>query len=193
MFGALSTKAEVFLATGNLQAVEAPLLTNPQSGSALACCLPPVPAPLRWATEILSRALPTETDRNARNIEKLLLGLSQQRAGDVAAARATYQSAAQDIQRRLDKAAPGSFPEAGRMPGWVLAHAGLGEATPAIAEGQKAMAIDPTSKDPVEGPVERRDGEDLRSTGGCRSRDPHSQAAPADTVWRCDHSGAVAT
>jgi hypothetical protein len=33
-----------------------------------------------------------------------------------------------------------------------LAHAGLGEAASAIAEGQKAMAIYPTSKDPFGGP-----------------------------------------
>ena len=46
------------------------------------------------------------------------------------------------------------------------------------------MAIHPTSKDPVEGPVEEeRDGENLRSTGGRRSRRSHSQAAAADTVW----------
>jgi hypothetical protein len=34
--------------------------------------------------------------------------------------------------------------------GW--AQAGLGKAASAIAEGQKAMAIYPTSKDPLEGP-----------------------------------------
>jgi len=33
-----------------------------------------------------------------------------------------------------------------------LAYAGLGEAASAIAEGQKAMAMDPTSKDPLDGP-----------------------------------------
>jgi serine/threonine-protein kinase len=34
------------------------------------------------------------------------------------------------------------------------AYAGLGEAASAIAEGQKAMAMRPTSKDPFEGPVQ---------------------------------------
>jgi serine/threonine-protein kinase len=33
------------------------------------------------------------------------------------------------------------------------AYAGLGEAASAIAEGQRAMAVEPTSKDPVDGPV----------------------------------------
>ena len=67
-----------------------------------------------------SACLPRPT-ATARNIEKLLLGLSQQRAGDVAAARATYQSAVQDIQRGLEKVAPGSFQEAG-----LYARFGLG-------------------------------------------------------------------
>jgi serine/threonine-protein kinase len=34
-----------------------------------------------------------------------------------------------------------------------LAYAGLGEAASAIAEGQKALAMQPTSKDPYEGPA----------------------------------------
>src|SRR5947208_3417327 len=87
--GLISMKAEIFLATGDLQAME-PLLANPR--------LDPTPHALHAlfrrsyapAIVILSKALATETDRNARNTEKLLLGLSQQRAGDIAAARATY-------------------------------------------------------------------------------------------------------
>jgi tetratricopeptide (TPR) repeat protein len=153
--GALSTKAEVFLATGNLQAAEALLLTNPQVDPPfLRAVCPLFQRRYAAAIEILSRALPTETDRNARNIEKLLLGLSQQRAGDVAAARATYQEAAQDFNRQLEKMAPDSF-VAGQTHGFLgEAYAGLGEAASAIAEGQKAIAIHPTSKDPVEGLVE---------------------------------------
>jgi serine/threonine-protein kinase len=150
--GLISMKAEIFLATGDLQAME-PLLANPR--------LDPTPRAVyalfqrRYAEaiEILSKALGTETDRNARNSEKLLLGLSQQRAGDVAAAGATYQDAAQDLQRQLEKAAPDSF-SASRTHGFLgQAYAGLGEAAAAIAEGQKAMTIEPTSKDPVDGPV----------------------------------------
>jgi serine/threonine-protein kinase len=84
---------------------------------------------------------------------KLLLGLSQQRAGDVAAARATYQRAAQDFRRELEKVAPGNLFEASLRGGLGRAHAGLGEATSAIAEGQKAMALDPTFKNPLDGPA----------------------------------------
>src|SRR5207302_1125522 len=57
-----------------------------------------------------------------------------------------------DFRRQLEKMASDSF-VAGQTHaflGW--AYAALGEAASAIAEGQKAMAIDPTSKDPVDGP-----------------------------------------
>jgi serine/threonine protein kinase len=150
--GLISIKADVFLATGDLQAME-PLLANPRldpTPHAIYALFQRQYAP---AIEILSKALATETDRNARNTEKLLLGLSQQGAGDVAAARATYQDAAQDFKRQLEKMAPDSF-AAGLTHAFLgEAYAGLGEATSAIAEGQKAMAIEPTSKDPVEGPA----------------------------------------
>jgi serine/threonine protein kinase len=150
--GLISIKADVFLATGDLQAMEL-LLANPRldpTPHAIYALFQRQYAP---AIEILSKALATETDRNARNTEKLLLGLSQQGAGDVAAARATYQDAAQDFKRQLEKMAPDSF-AAGLTHAFLgEAYAGLGEATSAIAEGQKAMAIEPTSKDPVEGPA----------------------------------------
>src|SRR5207245_5531928 len=79
--GLVSMKADLFLATGDLQAIE-PLLANPR--------LDPTPHAIyalfqrrhAAAIEILSKALATETDHYARNIEKFLLGLSQQRAGD---------------------------------------------------------------------------------------------------------------
>jgi serine/threonine protein kinase len=150
--GLVSMKADVFLATGDLQAME-PLLANPR--------LDPTPHAIyalfqrsyTEAIEILSRALATETDRYARNVEKLLLGLSQQRSGDIAAAHATYRDAAQDFDSQLKKMAPDSF-AAGVTHGFLgQAYAGLGEAAAAIAEGQKAMAMQPASKDPVDGPA----------------------------------------
>jgi tetratricopeptide (TPR) repeat protein len=105
------------------------------------------------AIEIFSSAVAAETKRGEpSDNEKLLLGLTQQRAGDVAAARATYQSAVQDLQRDLEKAAPDSYQAAGTHAALGLAYAGLGEAASAIAEGEKATAMLPTSKDPFEGP-----------------------------------------
>jgi tetratricopeptide (TPR) repeat protein len=58
----------------------------------------------------------------------------------------------QDIQRDLEKVVPDSHPAAATHADLGLAYAGLGEAASAIAEGQKAMAMEPTSKDPFEGP-----------------------------------------
>ncbi len=52
------------------------------------------------------------------------------------------------------RSAPDSFAEGVTHAFLGRAYAGLGEAASAIAEGQKAMAIHPTSKDPVEGPDE---------------------------------------
>jgi serine/threonine protein kinase len=150
--GLISMKAEIFLATGDLQAME-PLLANPRLDPTLRAVYALFQRRYAKAIEILSKAVATETDRNARNTEKLLLGLSQQRAGDAAAARAAYQDAAQDLRRQLEKAAPDSF-SASRTHAFLgQAYAGLGEAAAAIAEGQKAMTIEPTSKDPVDGPV----------------------------------------
>ena len=158
---ALGLKAYVFCATGDLQAVE-PLLANPGTE-------PQAPGG-RWpvrgvqalfqrryaaAIEMFSNAVSAKTKRGEPSDDnKFLLGLSQQRAGDVAAARATYEKAAQDIQRELEKVAPGSKTEAQLHSGLGLAYAGLGEAASAIAEGQKAMAMDPSSKDSMDGPAQ---------------------------------------
>jgi serine/threonine protein kinase/Flp pilus assembly protein TadD len=151
--GMVSMKAEILLATGDLQAME-PLLANPRLDPTLHAVYALFQRRYAEAIEILSKALATETDRNARNTEKLLLGLSQQRAGDIAAARATYRDAAQDFDSQLKKMPPDSF-VAGQTHAFLgQAYAGLGEAASAIAEGQKAMAIHPTSKDPADGPVE---------------------------------------
>jgi TolB-like protein/class 3 adenylate cyclase/Flp pilus assembly protein TadD len=159
--GALDLKAFLFSATGDLQAVE-PLLANPATEPSV----PGASSLVRGmqalfqrrytaAIEVFSSEVAAETKRGEpSDNEKLLLGLSQQRAGDVAAARATYQEAAKDIRRELEKVAPGTFQEGDLYAALGLAHAGLGEAASAIAEGQKAMAIRPTSKDPYEGPKE---------------------------------------
>jgi TolB-like protein len=154
---ALGAKVGALWATGDLQAVDA-LLANP----GVEPRLPGLPVrgvqamfQRRYAAaiEILSSEVAAETKRGESSIaEKRVLGLSQQRAGDVAAARATYQSAVQDIQRELEKAAPDSNPAAWGHASLGWAYAGLSEAASAVAEGQKAMAMLPTSKDPLYGP-----------------------------------------
>jgi len=151
---ALFLKARALWATGDLQAVE-PLLANPGISPLQHGVQALFQRRYAAAIEILSSAVAAKTKRGEpSDDEQLLLGLSQQRAGDVAAARATYQKAAQDIRRQLEKVVPGSKNEAELHGGLGLAHAGLGEAASAIAEGQEAMAMHPTSKDPFEGPDE---------------------------------------
>ncbi len=151
---ALFVKASVFWATGDLQAVE-PLLANPGIEPGLRGMQALYQRRYAAAIEKLSSAVAAKTKRGeSSDDEQFLLGLSQQRASDVAAARATYEKAAKDIRRELEKVPPGSFHEADLRAKLGLAYAGLGEAASAIAEGQKAMAMRPTSKDPWEGPGE---------------------------------------
>src|SRR4029077_52873 len=147
---ALFVKAAALWATGDLQAVE-PLLANPGIDPEVGGVQALFQRRYAAAIERLSSAVAAKTKRGEfTDDEKLLLGLSQQRAGDVAAARATYQSAAQEFRRELEKVAPGSRVEASLHAALGLAYAGLGDSASAVAEGQKAMAMNPTSKDPME-------------------------------------------
>jgi TolB-like protein/Flp pilus assembly protein TadD len=145
---AIWMKASVFLAAGDLDAVQ-PLLVNPSTLEILRGMVALFQRRYAVAIEILSKELATETDRDLRTKEKFLLALSQQRAGDVTAARETYQNAAQELQRKLEKGASNAPLRADLG----LAYAGLGEADSAIAEGQKATALQPSSKDSYEGPA----------------------------------------
>ena len=143
---------------GDLEAAE-PLLENPEAPPLLCATYHMFQRRYAAAIEILSSALANPTDRDIRNPMEIIalgvsLGFSQQRAGDVSAARATYQRAVQDLQRHLEKVTPRSSFEADAHGLLGLAYAGLGEAASAIAEGQKAMATLPTSKDPEGGPEE---------------------------------------
>ncbi len=149
---AIWMKASVFMAMGDLDAVK-PLLANPGTHPVMRGAQALFQRRYAAAIEILSKELATETNPSLRNDEKFLLGLSQQRAGDVAAARATYQKAAQELQRELEKGVPDPFHGAWAHADLGLAYAGLGEAASAIAEGQKALAMHPTSKDAYEGPA----------------------------------------
>jgi len=149
---ALFLKVSCLWEMGDLQAVES-LLVNPGIDPGLRGVQALFQRRYAAAIEIISSVLTTKAKGGLPSEMELLLGLSQQRAGDIAAARATYQKAAQDFQRELEKVLPDSLHEAWLRSGLGLAHAGLGEAAPAIAEGQKAMALDPTSKNPMDGPT----------------------------------------
>jgi serine/threonine protein kinase len=155
---ALWMKALAFWARGDLGAVEQ-LLAHPSTKPPMRGVQALYQRRYATATQMLSKALTDEpfeeTMFEDRTWLHFALGLSQERAGNVAAARATYQQAVQDIRRELEKVAPGhSYREAELHEHLGLAYAGLGEAVSAINEGQKAMVADPTSKDPFEGPLQ---------------------------------------
>jgi serine/threonine-protein kinase len=148
---AIELKAFCFWGLGNLEAVD------------LVLASPGAPLILR-ANQALNKHHATEAVdmftkalKDARGDEKndilLVLGLAQQRAGNVAASKAAYQQAVQGLTQALnntDKA------DATHGAGWHsllgVAYAGLGDAASAVAEGQKGMALQPTSQDPLEGP-----------------------------------------
>jgi len=147
---ALLTKADALLATGDLQAAE-PLLANPELPAERRAWYALFQRNYAAAIEILSKDL--AVDRQQRDPGDILsLAFSQQLAGDIAAARATYHESVEDFRRQLEKVEPGSYVEAYTRIHLGAAYAGLGEAASAIAEGQKAMALVPAFKDPEFGP-----------------------------------------
>src|SRR5207247_6781670 len=102
--------------------------------------------------------------------------------------------AAQDFQRQLDKVARDSFKEAELHAVLGRAYAGLGEAASAVAEGQKAMAMQPTSKDPFEGPVEEESMAYIYALlGDADHAIPILNRLLRIPVCLCDYSGAAAT
>ena len=76
------------------------------------------------------------------------LGMVQERTGNIAASKAAYQEGAQEIARALN-----SSPGAELHSSLGVAYAHLGDARRAVSEGQKGMAMQPTSEDPFEGPL----------------------------------------
>src|SRR5438128_2329344 len=145
---ALLTKADALVATGDLQAAE-PMLANPEVPASRRAMYALFQRDYAAAIEILSKASATEIDPRRRDPQDILsLALSQQLAGDLSAARATYQKAIESFRRQLEDGAPGSIPEADTHMWLGAAYAGLGEAASAIAEGEKAMALVPSSKNP---------------------------------------------
>jgi len=148
---ALGMKARVFWSRGDLEAVE-PLLANPGFPPRVRGMQALLQRRYADAIQSFSGAIAVDARGRPGRKLKLLLALSQQRSGDSAAARATYQKAAQDFQRELGEVVPGSPAEAGAHAALGIAHAGLGDAASAVAEGQTAMAMYSTSKDPNDGP-----------------------------------------
>jgi len=148
--GALGFKAYALVAMGNLDALDA-VIANPGANAAIRGDVALLRRRYTEAAEILTKGLSEKSAEDKRAL-LLMLGLAQQHAGNVTAARAAYQELAQEYQRELEKTGLDSPQAADMHAGLGHAYAGLGDAASAIREGQKAMAIDPTSSDPFEGP-----------------------------------------
>jgi TolB-like protein/tetratricopeptide (TPR) repeat protein/class 3 adenylate cyclase len=109
------------------------------------------------AADLLSKRLNENVVGDEKKEILLHLGLAQQRAGDVAASKATYQRAVQEVTQELSTVTENSAPAAA-LHSWLgIAYAGLGNAGAAVSEGQKGMALQPTSEDPFEGPNREED------------------------------------
>lgn len=147
---ALAMKALVLWAMGDLEAVE-PLLARPGIDPEVPGMQALFQRHYPVAIEIFSKILAEGRVEDKVSL-CFRLGLSQQRAGMVAPARATFQQASQDFRRALEIVGPDSAPAAQLHSSLGLAYAGSGEAASAVAEGEKGMASQPTSKDPFEGP-----------------------------------------
>ena len=153
-------RADALLSMGNLQDTESPGHGSVYSVAFIRAGQALLQARYADAKDILSKALADESMSRNQNspalneweILLLPLGLAQQRSGDIAAARATYQQVVQDARHALETVSPGSYAETEAHANLAWAYAALGEPESAIAEGRKAMTIIPSSKDAYAGP-----------------------------------------
>jgi TolB-like protein/Flp pilus assembly protein TadD len=144
-------KAYCLWAMGNTEAVDL-LLANPGAGLHLRGYQAFLKREYSKAADLFSTAL-KDAGADERMGILLDLGLAQQRAGNVAASKAAYQQAVQELTLALTKVAADSGPAAGLHSSLGVAYAGLGNAELAVSEGQKGVALQPTSQDPLDGPT----------------------------------------
>ena len=132
---ALLTKADALMAIGDLQDAK-PLLANPELPANRRAMYALFQRDYAAAVEILSKDLAVE--RNQRDSEDILaLAFSQQLAGDLSAARATYQKAIERFRRELEKVAPGSYLEADTHCVWVRPMRAWAKQLPLLPKGKK--------------------------------------------------------
>src|SRR4029077_885832 len=113
---ALLTKADALVAIGDLQAAE-PLLANPELPPGRRAQYALFQRNYAAAVQILSRD--SAVGRRERDPHDILsLAFSQQLAGDLSAARATYEKAIENFRRELEKDSGAD----------AFTHAGLGTA-----------------------------------------------------------------
>ena len=109
------------------------------------------------AVELFMQALNSNRLGDEKNALLLDIGLTQQRTGNVAASRAAYEQAVQQLTQELSAVSKDSGPEATLHSLLGVAYAGLGNAPAAVSEGRKGIALQPTSDDPFEGPEREED------------------------------------
>jgi TolB-like protein len=154
-------RADALLSMGNFQDFSSPGHGSVYSVAFIRAGQALLQARYADAKDILSKALADESMSRNQNspvldeweILLLPLGLAQQRSGDIAAARATYQQVVRDARHALETVPPGSHAEAEAHANLGWAYAALGEPESAIAEGRKAMTLIPSSKDAYIGPT----------------------------------------
>ena len=137
-----------YLAMGDLKGAE-PLLADPVTEPSARGLYAFFQRDYAAAAEIFSK---TTADDEKDWQEVFALGICQKRTGNVAASQETFQGAIQGIQRELAQAGPDPLVQADQHRLLGAAYALLGEAAPAIAEGEKAIALKSTSEDLFEGP-----------------------------------------
>ena len=98
------------------------------------------------------QALNSKRLGDEKNDLLLDIGLTQERAGNVAASRAAYEQAVQQLTQELSTVSKDSGPEATLHSMLGVAYAGLGNAPAAVSEGRRGIALQPTADDPFEGP-----------------------------------------
>jgi len=146
---AINGKVYGYLLTGDLKTAE-PLLANPVIEPSAHGLYAFLQRNYAAAAEIFSKT--TADDANRDWQEVFALGICKQRVGNVAAARETLQGAIPGIQRELAQAGPDPLGQANLHGLLGVAYALLGEAAPAIAEGEKAIALKSTYEDSYDGP-----------------------------------------
>ena len=104
------------------------------------------------AADLFLKALNSNRLGDEKNALLLDLGLAQQRAGNVAASRAAYEQAVQQLTQELNAVSKDSGPEATLHSFLGVAYAGLGNTSAAVSEGRKGIVLQLTSEDPFEGP-----------------------------------------
>jgi TolB-like protein/tetratricopeptide (TPR) repeat protein len=147
---AIGLKVFCFWAMGNLEAADE-VLTNPAASLHLRGHQALNKHHDAEALELFTKARQTATGDEKSDI-LLDLGRTQKRLGNVAASKAAYQQAIQEFTAALNAAAGNPAVAAGWHSLLGMAYAGLGDAASAVSEGQKGMALQPTSEDPFEGP-----------------------------------------